>query len=165
MSQLVPRPDGRPALRPKLTREQIVEYVAKPLRMLPAEWRVPVWAFWSSWSHILQDQLALASRLRRWHQEDGLTLDEAQSVFDRLGAPDTMARIQFPGQLHAELATLVAELVGRRKRIADMVHARMAEQQAVVDRYAATGIGAEWQKMLANVGKIPEEHATNSKLD
>jgi hypothetical protein len=127
----------------KLTKQLVEDYVAKPLRMLPQEWRVPTWKFWTFWSHILPDQLAVSARLRHW-KDDGLTLDDLDIVFDRLTSPEATARFQFPGQLLAEMARLVHERLDRRRRLADMVRAREESAEAGRGRF------------VGDLGKMPE---------
>ncbi len=143
MSPLVPRPETRPANRSRqLTREEVIEAVAKPLRMLPPDWRIPAWEFWAGWSHILPDQLALSARLRRWHEDGGLTLDDVRSIFASLNTPEAMARFQFAGQLLAELARLVHVCLDRRQKLQAMLAARRES--------------AEFKAAAADLGKMPE---------
>src|SRR5688572_16897879 len=80
------------------TLEQLAEFVDKPLRQLPAEWRAPVWDFWCFWSHLLPTQLALVTRLRQWHAT-GLTLDHMLRAFQKLNEPERAADFRFAGDL------------------------------------------------------------------
>lgn len=124
------RPDARIAT-PQLTLDALEDIVKKPLRQLPAEFRLPTWEFWSYWSDLIKDQLALSSRLRRWIGE-GMTLEDARAVFARLMGPEASGRIKFPGELHAELSTLVTERIAQRRT-----------QRAMADRRAETATPAD----------------------
>lgn len=91
------------------TLEQLAEFVDKPLRQLPTDWRAPVWDFWSFWSHLLPTQLSLATRLRQW-RAGGLTLERMREAFERINRPERAAQFRFAGDL---LAALAGEIAGQ----------------------------------------------------
>lgn len=99
----------------KLTAEVCAQIAAKPLRMLPLEWRGEVWKFWAFWSHLIPTHLALAVRLTEWIQ-DGLTLEDARRVFEIMTRTDTAAEVRFPGVLLAEFARRCRERIEARRR-------------------------------------------------
>lgn len=86
-----------------ITADQLAEFAKSPLRQLPPEWRVPVWDFWSFWSHLLPTQLPLATRLRQW-RDAGVTLDEVIAAFRRINTAENAEKCRFPGDLLADLA-------------------------------------------------------------
>lgn len=93
------------------------EVILNPLMLLPPEWRVHVFSFWAKFASILRSQLDLAATLRDWILDDDLTLEECLAAFGSLTRPARRASIQFAGQVLAELAKDVAEIVGRRNSI------------------------------------------------
>lgn len=116
------------ALAPVTTAAQIADLTENPLRLLPAEWRAPVWCFWSKWASLLRSQLDLAASLREWIVEDGLTLEEAESAFRVLTRPERRGLVQFPGQVVAELAKEVATILARRKSREEQARRRADDQ-------------------------------------
>lgn len=138
------------ARRAALTAEQIEQATEKPLRLVPvAEMRIPAWGFWATWSHLLPTQLVIAMRLRRWIEDEGLTLAEAEEAFERVNAPERAARIKYAGELIATLAEQVALVIGRRKGRDEMLTRRTdlggklpAEELAAMKEKLAAGWAA-----------------------
>lgn len=116
----------------KLTAEVCAQIAAKPLRMLPLEWRGEVWKFWAFWSHLIPTHLALSVRLTEWIQ-DGLTLDDMRKVFAILTQPDTAAEVKFPGVLMAELASRCRDRIEARRRD-DRARRQAAERMVIRPR-------------------------------
>lgn len=111
------------AVRGELTEAQVLEFVDQPLKQIPAPWRTTTWDFWSYWSHVLKNQLALAARLRHW-REDGLTLEDVRAIFAKLTTPEATAKYQFAGELLAEVASLAAVRIAQRKTQREMAERR-----------------------------------------
>lgn len=109
-----------------------------PLRQLPAEWRRPVAFFYAVYSDVLKGTVGLTARFRLWMKHDGLTLDEARAVMERLMRPEHAAAIQYPGQLVAALAAGVAEVV-RGRRAAAEEDDRRRRWDAECRRFAGEG--------------------------
>lgn len=116
-----------------LTPAQIAEFVDKPLRQLPAEWRVHVWDFWAFWSHLFPNQLPIATRLRHWI-DDGLTLDDARKIFDKLTRASRASEIEFPGTLLSALAAEVEAVFGRIR-----MREQMRRRQEEYSQYRHSG--------------------------
>lgn len=138
MSDLAPRADNRPAeahpTRPKL------------LKMLPRDWRRPVGWFWAMNSHLLKDELAIATRLATY-KADGLTLDELKPIFRFLSEPEEQAKYQFPGQLLAALASKVGDVLRRKKILEEQAQRREENERANADRVKVTGL-------LSSIGRM-----------
>lgn len=120
------RDETSPAVRPaapRLTPQTLEEFLDKPLRQLPPDWRLPAWDFWSHWSNLMPNQLTLASRLRHWIDQ-GLTLDDIRAVFARLMTPEASGQFRYHGELYAELAALVGERLKRRQQLRAMLDRR-----------------------------------------
>lgn len=126
MSEIQP---AEPARLTVLSAEQIREAVAKPTRLLPADWRPVVWEWWAGWSHLIEHQLPIAIRLRRAIADHGLTLDELRQIFRAMNAPAREAAIRFKGDLLAELAGEIEQAVKRRRNQAAAA-TRRAEAEA-----------------------------------
>ncbi len=137
---------------PALTRELLDEAIDKPLRLLPADWRPLVWNFWAKWSDLLRTQLSLAATLREWVEEDGLTLAELRAAFAALNRPSRRATMRFPGDVLAELALEVAQILAKRgqsERIAEMQQSeRDAVEQALLDFPAVVAKLAEVRETI-----------------
>ncbi len=98
-----------------ISEEQVREFADKPLRMIPRDWRADTWAFWAYWAGIVQNQIAIAMRLRIWI-DDGLTLEDARSIFAALTTTERSCEIKFPGDLFAAMAAMASRRIIDRKR-------------------------------------------------
>lgn len=145
MSELVRQTS---AIAPELTLDRIKEFVDKPLRQLPAEWRPVVWDFWSGWSHLLPTQLPLCSQLRHWITDYGLTLEEARDAFRTLNHPETMAKMRFASDLLSHLADIIAiQARARRKR------EEQAKRRGQDEREKSEALsGKQIQSLMAGIG-------------
>jgi len=85
------------------------------LDLLPDDWRDPVRFFYLAYSDTLKGAAGTVTMIRFWIKEVGLTLDECRAIMRDLLRPEVVATIQFPGQLIARMAGLVAEAVKERK--------------------------------------------------
>lgn len=142
----------QPAPIAPLSAEQLADFVNKPLRQVPAEWRPVVWDFWSQWEHLLPTQLALASRLRHWISELGLTLDDAKRAFAAVNNPERMAGIRFASDLLAALATEAAAIVKDRKRAQHQRERRERDEREKAEALP----GKRIKDMLAGIGRPVE---------
>lgn len=116
--------------------EAITEAIAKPLRLLPADWRMATWRFWAHWSNLLPNQIALAVRLRDWAETEGLRLSEAQLVFDHLTNPANETDLDTQGKFFAKMSQLVLRVTSRRRaaeRARDSRNVLPAATQTVLD--------------------------------
>lgn len=132
-------------------KDTILRAVEKPLSLLPADWRGPVWGFWAKWASLLRSQLDLAATLREWIAEDGLTLDEAQEAFRAVCRPERRAAVQFPGQVVGELAKEVARLVAARKAREERER-RQREEQESRERSDPDGVHKALSERIAAIG-------------
>jgi hypothetical protein len=108
------------------TPEQLAAFVDDPLTQLPEEWRPAVWDFWTFYSDVLNRQLGLCSRLRRWIAADGLELAEVLVAFDTLMSPARSAEFNFPSQV---LGALGDEIEANRKRKRDRERREAARKE------------------------------------
>jgi hypothetical protein len=123
-----------------MTLDQVAEFVEKPLRMIPHEFRLPAWKFWAHYAHLLPNQIALAMRLRDWI-EGGLTLEDALVAFRFLTTPEESAEAWHAGRLLSNLARVVAELMHRRE---------------VLSRSSVRRVESPVSDVLNSIGKIDE---------
>jgi hypothetical protein len=131
------------------TAEDIRQFVEKPLRQLPADWRPVVWDFWSAWSHLLPTQLTLAARLRHWIRDEGLTLDDARAAFAAINKPARMAELRFASDLFAALGIELVRLTKERQR--EQHERERRERDAAARSGAVKDPGL--RQMLESVGK------------
>jgi hypothetical protein len=108
--------------------------------MLPAEWRIPTWKFWSFWSDVAPGQLALCARLQDWIDR-GLTLDDARQVFAQMNDPDEADRIESRWVFLAALTAKVKLILKRRR----------TEREAAERRTQAPAVAA----ILRRIGTDP----------
>ncbi len=150
MTEAIANTNGAVRVVPTLTKEQALGFVKEPLTQLPAEWRLPVWDFWAYFEHLLPTQLALCTRLRRWHDHDELTLDVLSRAMDVIREPIRAVDFQFAAQVLAALAT---EIEAVRK--ADAEAERKRREKAGEKAYTATDFlgGREaWASMRTKAG-------------
>lgn len=140
------------AMTTPLTGEQLADFVNKPLRQIPAEWRPVAWDFWSQWAHLLPTQLVLASRLRHWIGELGLTLAEAKHAFACVNRPERMADMKFASDLLAALAAEVGRIAKARKRQDEQRERRERDEREKTE--AASG--PKIRELLAGIIKQVE---------
>ena len=133
----------------ELTVDRIKEFVDKPLRQLPVEWRPVVWDFWSGWSHLLPTQLSLCSQLRHWIADHGLTLDDAREAFRTANNPEAMARMKFASDLLSHLADIVAIQGRARKRREEEKRRREQDEREKSEALS----GKEIQALMSGIGK------------
>lgn len=92
----------------KLSPDQLAEFIADPLKQLPAEFRLPTWDFWAFFSDVLKaDQLSLCTRIRWWIGNDGLKLDELVRAFDELRRPQASSSLRFASEVLSGIADAV----------------------------------------------------------
>ena len=120
-----------------------------PLWQVPAEWRCAVWDFWSYWSGFLDNQIALAARLRHWIG-DGLTLADARSIFAEMTTPTASQELKFKGDLFAELSRRAATRIAFRRSLAEQAEREQQRQEAA----AGAVTGDEFRRLMtAGVGR------------
>ncbi len=136
------------SLVPEMTAELLNRVIGEPLLLLPPQWAAVVFQFWMKVSDIVKTQLSLASQLREWITEEGLTLDEAQAAFRKIGRPESRAKLRFPGDVIVELAAEVAELCRRRRQVEQQ---RADRERAEKDRREAAPPNV-LRDMLAGIG-------------
>ncbi|MBY0515116.1 MAG: hypothetical protein K2P78_14580 [Gemmataceae bacterium] len=147
MSDLARRPEDTPAPADRAAVSQ--RRKDNPLLWLPADWRRPVGFFCQFFSDVLKGENGIVTRFRLWAQEDGLTLDEARAAMKRLMEPVVCARTQYAGQLLAELAVQVREIVKDRRAREEQERRRAEAEEAM--RNSAGG-AAEWRRLRDGIG-------------
>lgn len=144
-------------LVPAMTAELIRATIDKPLSLLPAEWRMPVWGFWAKFASLLRSQLDLAASLREWIVTEGLTLEEAQKAFTAISRPERRGVIRYPGDVVAELAREVDYLVTQRKREEERI-AAAERNKASAERADPAGVREVIRTRLRHIaGWEPEK--------
>lgn len=116
--ELAPRRPGAVAQQPEMSAEFVKQMIEQPLRQLPKAWQLPVWDFWSFFSNLLKNQLALCSRIRHW-QQCGVQLGDLQVAFRTMRHPERAGRYKFDSEVLADLATLVATAKRSREEMED----------------------------------------------
>lgn len=123
-----------------------------PFRGLPVEWRKPVGFFCLFHSDLLKGEDGVVTRLRLWIKEDGLTLAEADAVMRKLMKPSVCAKLTYAGQLLAELAVQVEQIVTRRRE--DERAARFKAESEAAKKGTAPRV--EFAKLLESIGSMAD---------
>lgn len=123
--------------------------------LLPREIRGPVNRLWACYSHLLPSSLSLASTIRVYIDDHGLSPLDVPAVCQRLLSPDMQARHKFASDLLTNLAYLVGEIV--RQRQSDEEAERRARKDEENRQKAAHP--AEFIARLKEIGRMDSEDA------
>jgi hypothetical protein len=98
---------------------------ANPFDLIPKDW-VPVVSFFAICkAALLKSPISLCAQVKLWIA-DGLTLEDARRIFNRLCRPEVAMNHQFDSQLVADLNAMVADRLRERRRIAEQIKRREA---------------------------------------
>ena len=120
-----------------------------PLKLLPLDFIGPATFFHGFYSDILKGKLGLVTRLRWWISEYNLTPTECNRVMKKLMRPAESAKYQYAGQMFAEMAREIDEMLKERKAAAER-----EEQRATAERHKQEAAPAdEVRALLRGIGR------------
>lgn len=105
----------------RITPENFLAVVEKPLLCLPPEVRPAVLGLWAVNRKLFPSALELATTFAVWLNEHGLTTADVIEICRAMTAPARMATFRFPADLTAALAE-AADALLRRRRQAEEQH-------------------------------------------
>lgn len=97
----------------------VQRHEANPLDLVPDGYLADAVRLWTRNHHVLPNPLSLATRLREWIDEEGLTPEEWAAVVRKASRPERQATLDTGPKFMADLAGLVAEAVKWRERQAE----------------------------------------------
>lgn len=93
----------------------------QPSQMLPEEIREIVFCGWAMFSHIkgLEEPFSFCLWLSRWIGRDGLSIQDATRIIDRMTMPENARQFKFASDVMAWLANEAAEAIRRAKLVTE----------------------------------------------
>lgn len=115
------------------------------IELLPEEFQPCVRFFFGFWSDTLRGTSGIATRIRWWIQEDGLTVADMKLAMKRLMSPERSAEIENSPKSLAALSGEIATILKERRSKEEQERRRSDAEEAIKGAASAASI----REMLA----------------